>query len=215
MKIQILISKNSWANQYVNLIRKKLKTKNDSVFIYDNHKKLKSGYDINVIFSYFKIISKKYLLKSKHNIIPHESNLPFGRGMSPLTWQILNSKNTIVFSLFEADQKVDAGKVYYKKKVKIAKNLLFNEIKKKQLNINLNLIYKFISFYKKNGIAPKSLKQNGKPSYFKTRKPLHSKMSLSKSIRSQFNLLRVCDEKNYPAYFKIFGKKYIIKLKKI
>jgi len=215
MKIQILISKNSWANQYVDLIRKELKTNNDNIFIFNNHKKLKSGYDINVIFSYFKIIDKKYLLRSKHNIIPHESNLPFGRGMSPLTWQILNSKNTIVFSLIEADQKVDAGKVYYKKKVKIAKNLLFNEIKKKQLNINLNLIYKFISFYKKNGIAPKSLKQNGKPSYFKTRKPLHSKMSLNKSIRSQFNLLRVCDEKNYPAYFKIFGKKYIIKLKKI
>ena len=41
MKIQILISKNSWANQYVDLIRKKLKKNNDSVFIYDNHKKLK------------------------------------------------------------------------------------------------------------------------------------------------------------------------------
>lgn len=41
MKIQILISKNSWANQYVDLISKKLKTNNENIFVYDNHKKLK------------------------------------------------------------------------------------------------------------------------------------------------------------------------------
>ncbi len=212
MKIQLLISKSSWANKYIDLIRKTLKKVSKNVFIFDNHKKLKSGFDVNIIFSYFKIIEKKYLLKSKYNIIPHESNLPFGRGMSPLTWQILNSKKKIIFSLIEADKKIDSGKVYYKKTIKMNKDFLFNEIKNKQLNINLNLICKFLMFYKKNGIAPKAIRQSGKASYFKTRKPNDSKININKSIKSQFNLLRVCDDENYPAFFKIYGKKYIIKL---
>lgn len=215
MKIQILISKNSWANQYIDLIRKKFKKISKNIVIFNNHKKLKNGFDINIIFSYFKIIEKKYLLKSKHNIIPHESNLPFGRGMSPLTWQILNSKKRIIFSLIEADKKIDNGKIYYKKTIKINKDSLFNEIKNKQLNINLNLIYRFIKFYKKNRTAPKTIKQRGKASYFKIRKPIDSKLNINKSIKSQFNLLRVCDDKNYPAFFKIYGKKYIIKLTKL
>ena len=63
MKIQILISKNSWANQYLDLIRKELKSNNNNIIILNNHKKLKSGFDINVIFSYFKIIDKKYIIK--------------------------------------------------------------------------------------------------------------------------------------------------------
>ena len=88
MKIQILISKSSWANAYKKEIFSKVKEFSKSVSFLQNHKELKGNYDINIIFSYFKIIPKIYLKKSKVNLIPHESNLPKGKGMSPLTWQI-------------------------------------------------------------------------------------------------------------------------------
>ena len=130
MKIQILISESSWANNYKKEILNKLKKFSNKVKILNNHKELKKN-DINIIFSYFKIIPKVYLKKSKINLIPHESNLPKGKGMSPLTWQILKGK----------------------KKIK-------------------------------------------------------------KSILSQFDLLRIVDNKNYPAFFKIYGKKYILKISK-
>ena len=58
MKIQILISKNSWANKYKNLIKLKLKKYSNTIKFFNKHQNLKKKYDINIIFSYFKIIPK-------------------------------------------------------------------------------------------------------------------------------------------------------------
>ena len=215
MNIQILISKNSWANNFTKDIKKKLRKYTKSLLILNSHKKLKSKYDINIIFSYFKIIEKKYLEKSNYNLIPHESDLPKGRGMSPITWEILKGKSRITFSLIEASQKMDAGVIYFKEKFKIDKSLVFNEIKKIQFNKNMDLIIKFIKFYKKNKTAPRSKKQKGKVTYYKLRKPTDSKININKSLKSQFNLMRVCDYKNYPSHFYFNKKKYLIKLIKI
>lgn len=214
MKIQILISKSSWANAYKKKIFNKLKEFSKSISFLQNHKELKDNYDINIIFSYFKIIPKIYLKKSKVNLVPHESNLPKGKGMSPLTWQILEGKKKIYFSLIEANSKIDNGVVYYKKIKKIPKNFLFDEIKKIQLNENLKLIVKFIKFYKKKNKVPKGKMQIGKSSFYKKRVPKNSEINIKNSILSQFNLLRVVDNKNYPAYFRIYGKKYILKISK-
>ena len=214
MKIQILISKSSWAKDYQNQIKTKISKFSNNVNIIHNYKNLKKNYDINVIFSYFTKIPKNYLKLSKINLIPHESDLPKGKGMSPLTWQILNGKKKIFFSLIEASSKIDGGLIYYKKKIEIPKYFLFEELKKIQLNENLKLIIKFIKFYIKNNCAPKSKKQKGKSTFFKKRSPEDSKIKIKKSILSQFNLLRSVDNKNYPAFFFIYGKKYFIKISK-
>ena len=47
MKIQILISKNSWANKYRNIIINKLKKYYKKVEILQTHKKLKKDYNID------------------------------------------------------------------------------------------------------------------------------------------------------------------------
>jgi len=214
MKIQILISKSSWANKYKNFIKKYLKIFSKNIRCISNHKELKNNYDICILFSYFKIIEKNFLKFSKHNLVLHESNLPKGRGMSPITWQIIDRKKNIIFSLLEASEKLDSGKIYYQKKVKINSVKLFDEIKKIQLINNLYLIKKFLKYYKKNKKNPPSKFQKGKPTYYKTRKPSNSKIDLNKSIKSQFNLIRVCDFENYPAYFYYKKTKFLIKLSK-
>lgn len=211
-KIQILISKSSWANNNKKEILNALKRFSSEIKIFHDHRKLKNNYDVNIIFSYFKIIPKIYLKKSKINLVPHESDLPKGRGMSPLTWQILKGKKKITFSLIEASPKVDEGPIYYQIQKTIPKNSLFNEIKKIQLNENLKLLIKFIKFYKIKNQAPKSKIQIGKSTFYKRRKPENSEININKSILSQFNLLRISDYKNYPAYFKIYGKRYLLKI---
>ncbi len=215
MKIQILISKNSWANKYSNVLKKRLKKYSNNILIVNHHTNLRKNYDINVIFSYFRILTKKYLDRSKFNLVPHESDLPKGKGMSPLTWQLLKKRETIVFSLIEATNKMDAGKIYYKKKVKFKKDILFSEIKLIQFNQNLELIERFISFLKKNKTSPKSNFQSGKSTYFKLRIKKDSKIDINKSLKSQFNLLRLCDFENYPSFFYLNKKKYLIKIIKV
>ena len=212
MKIQILISKNSWANKYSNILKKKLKKYSDKIVIINHHINLRKNYDINIIFSYFRVINKKYLERSKFNLLPHESNLPQGKGMSPLTWQLLNKKNKIIFSLIEASEKMDAGKIYFKKKVHFKKDLLFREIKLIQFNQNLKLIERFLTYFKENKIPPKSKLQTGRSTYYKLRTKKDSKIDINKSLKSQFNLLRLCDFENYPSFFYLNKKRYLIKI---
>ena len=69
MKIQILINENSWALNYKKDLKKKLRGFSKKIFITNNHKKLISNYDVNIVFSYFKIIEKKFLKRSKFNFI--------------------------------------------------------------------------------------------------------------------------------------------------
>ena len=105
MQITILISKTSWANKYKTEIKKKLHKFTKVIKILSSHKSISKKNDINIIFSYFSIIEEKYLKRSQYNLIPHESDLPKGKGMSPLTWQILNGHSKVTFSLIEAEKK--------------------------------------------------------------------------------------------------------------
>ena len=215
MKIQLLIDKNSWANKYIKNIKKDLVNFSNKILIFNNHKKLKNEYDVCIIFSYFTIISKRFLKKSRYNLVTHESDLPKGRGMSPITWDILKNKKKVVFCLIEANEKMDSGNIYYKKKVIIDETLIFDEIKKVQYKNSIFLIKKFLSFLKKNKSSPKSKKQVGKATYYKVRKPEHSRININKNLKSQFNLIRVSDFENYPAFFLFKNKKFIIKLIKV
>ena len=45
----------------------------------------------------------------KNNLVIHASDLPQGKGWSPMPWQIAEGRNDIVFTLFEAVAGVDAG----------------------------------------------------------------------------------------------------------
>ena len=49
---------------------------------------------------------------------------------------------------------------------------------------------------------------------YRKRTPNDSELDINQSIKTQFNLLRVSDNKNYPTFFKMYGKKYILKISK-
>jgi len=198
MKIQILTSKNSWLNLNKQILKDQKKIWN-TVKIINSHKLIKKNYDITAILSYYKIIPEKFLKYSKYNLVVHESNLPNGRGFSPLYWQIINGQKNIFFSLFECSKKMDAGGIYLKKKFYFSPTLTFNEIKNKQLNSALKLIENFIKNFKKNKI--KSYAQKGKVSYYKKISLNLSKIDIKKSLFSQMKIIRTRDKKNFTSYF--------------
>jgi methionyl-tRNA formyltransferase len=209
MKIQILTDKKSWIYKNKDKIPNKFKKFKKELII--SHHNIKKNNDLTFIISYYKIIPKKILSYSKHNLVVHESDLPKGRGMSPLYWQILNKKNNIVFTLFECSEKMDEGKYYIKKKFHFEPTLLFEEIKEKQLKCAFKMIELFIKRYSKNKKL-KSYNQKGKASYFPRIPSTLSELNIKKSIKSQIDKLRTRDNNNFPAYFMYKKRKYIIKI---
>jgi methionyl-tRNA formyltransferase len=144
----------------------------------------------------------------KHNLVIHESDLPRGKGWSPLTWQVLEGKESIPITLFEASEKVDAGQIYLQENIKLDGCELVDDLRRKQGEATISVALKFVDNYATVTGKP----QKGEETFYKRRGPSDSRLDLDKTIREQFNLLRVCDNERYPAYFEYGGKKYILKI---
>jgi methionyl-tRNA formyltransferase len=205
MKIQILIDNNSWIIPYGELLRKEILKMGHICTLVNSHDSVKEG-DILFLLGCVKIFKKLEL--NKNNIVIHESDLPKGKGWSPLTWQVLEGKNKIPICLFEATNKIDAGNIYIKDYIILDGSELFDELKQKQGEKTIQMAINYIKNYKKiTGII-----QSGSETIYKRRRPKDSKLDINKSIKDQFNLLRVCNNEYYPAFFYLNDKKYIIKI---
>ena len=74
----------------------------------------------------------------------------------------------------------------------------------------MRIIKKFLKVYPKITFT----KQQGRGSFNKRRGKKNSRIDIEKSIKSQFNLLRVCDNEKFPSFFYYKKKKYILKIYK-
>ncbi len=157
-----------------------------------------------------KIAGPEILSRNKYNLVVHESALPKGRGWSPLTWQIIEGKNNIPITLFEAEISVDSGEIYFQKIMKFKGDELVDELRKMQGESTIELILKFVRAYPK--ISGK--KQKGKATYYPRRRPEHSELDIRKPLKNLISQLRVADNERYPAFFFYKNKKYILKIYK-
>jgi methionyl-tRNA formyltransferase len=168
--------------------------------------------DICFILSFEKILKQEHLNFHRHNIVVHASNLPQGKGMSPVSWQILEGKNNITLTLFEAVEKLDAGKIYFQDYLKLEGHELLNEIHHYMGQKICDMCLNFIQNYPK--IIDKGREQIGESTFYRRRYPADSKLDIDKTIREQFNLFRIVDNEKYPAFFEIADHRYVLRIEK-
>ena len=190
-------------------IQEWIKTRSESINLVYNASELKGGKYLFLI-SCTQIIKKENRDKFRYSLVIHESDLPNGRGWSPLVWQILENKNTIVVSLIEASDPVDSGKIWKKQLLELEGHEMYYEINKKLAKIKIELIEFVI-----NGGMVVPQQQEGKMTYYKKRTPEDSKLDLNKTILEQFNLIRISDENRYPCFFEYRGFKYKLSISKM
>lgn len=205
-RIGILTSKESWFIPHAKLLRDIFSWIGYDSSIFFKHENIREEVDVLFILSYFNFVPEEVLEKNSYNLVVHESDLPKGKGWSPLFWQILEGKNKIPIVLFEAESKVDSGKIYLKDYITLNGDELHDEIREKQASKTMELCLKFIVNCK--NISP--VNQKGKPTFFPKRTPENSELDVNKSIEEQFNLLRVVSNTQYPAYFTINNTKYLL-----
>ena len=210
MNIQILIDNpHSWVVPYAKILEEEIHKLNHSIEIINEHKQIKNG-DILILLSCEKILKKYFLDLNKHNLVVHASPLPKGKGMSPMAWQILEGKNELPVTLFEAAEALDAGDIYLQRVIKYRGDELIEELREELGKVSNEMLIEFIN--RADEITGK--KQKGEESFYKKRTKEDSKLDVNKTIAEQFNLLRIVDNERYPAFFELHGNKYIIKIEK-
>lgn len=188
----------------------------------DNHRQHKielvrqkqqlSGGDILFLLSCTEIISSHERSAYSRCLVLHASDLPKGRGWSPHIWSLLEGEEELTVTLLEAADKIDSGSIWHKLKFQVPKHALWDEINEQLFKKQLQLIDFAIDNF--NEVSPKPQDPRLEPSYYRKRTPADSAIDPYKSIASQFDKLRVCDPKRFPAYIELHGRRYKIILEK-
>ena len=212
MKISILCSSkdhpiNEWLINWL-----KLNRKTHVVDLLRDKKDLKGG-DLLFLVSCSQLIEASYRCLYKKTLTIHASDLPRGRGWSPHIWQVLDGETEIAVTLFEAEDKIDSGKIWSKKIVHIPKNALYNEINEILFNAEIFLMDYAVSSF--DNVRPVNQSNEITPTYYPKRTPLDSKINPEKSIVDQFDLIRVCDPNRFPAFFELYGSRYKLFVEKV
>jgi len=134
----------------------------------------------------------------------HETDLPFGRGGSPIQNLIYNGYRETVITAFKMTENLDDGPIYIKRKLcleGLAEEIFIRAAK---------VIAEMIEYIITHNPTPKP--QQGKVTIFKRRKPEESNILLSdklKNLEDLFDFLRMLDAETYPkAFFEINGFKF-------
>jgi len=210
MRITILTdNEESWFIEYGNKLLEILVSKGHDVEYVFNKSNIRRG-DISFLLSCSNIVNTEYLKLNNYNIVVHASDLPQGKGFSPLQWQILNGQNEITLTLFEAVKEVDAGPYYLKDKIKFIGTELYQELRESLGNKIIEMCSNFVDNF--NELKP--IDQKGVSTYFSRRTIRDDIIDVDKTIREQFNHFRIADNEKFPLWFEYLGNKYYIKIYK-
>ena len=111
--------------------------------------------------------------------------------------------------MIEASSKVDNGDIYMQEILELTNYELNEELRDKQAKMIIRMCTEFVNNYEQYKTP---VNQNGDKSFYKKRDKKDSKLNIDKTIRDQFNLLRVVNNSDYPAYFELDGNRYILKI---
>jgi hypothetical protein len=155
---------------------------------------------ICLLLGFDQLLEASQLSKFKNVLVVHESDLPKGRGWSPMTWRVLEGHKKMHLTLFEAEIELDSGVIYGRSEIPLTGRELVSELREIQLRESFTLIGNFIRNYP--ATLESSEIQVGDPTYFKRRTKLDSQCDSASTIDSIFDLLRVSDPERYPVYFE-------------
>lgn len=157
-----------------------------------------------VFFPHWSHIVPVDILNAATCICFHETDLPYGRGGSPIQNLIAQGQRETVITALKMSEGLDAGPVYLKKPLSLEG--LAEEIFIRAAHIVAGMIHLIITE------NPEPVEQVGDPVLFKRRKPAQSKIpSKETGLAKLFDHIRMLDAEGYPkAYLEENGFRFEI-----
>lgn len=196
MKTNIIVSEKSW-NQ--NLIKELTKRFNSYNWILINEKsnfnsKYLNNFNVEKIFiPHWSYIIEKDIYESYECIVFHMTDLPFGRGGSPLQNLIVRKIYETKISAIKVQEGIDTGDIYLKEDLNLDGSA--SEIFKRANKI----IKKMISEILENKLT--SYPQEGEVVKFNRRKTEQSNIDGLMNLVSIYDYIRMLDADGYPKAF--------------
>jgi methionyl-tRNA formyltransferase len=169
------------------------------------------GGDFLFLISCSEIVKPEVRDRYRHTLVIHASDLPHGRGWSPMVWGTLEGRLEFTVSLLEAGDAVDSGDIWTKRQIRFRGHELFDEINAALFAAEIELM-NFAVTHEKTIVPAKQA--DARTKHYRRRTPEDSRLDPDKSLRDQFDLLRVSDSDRFPAFFELRGHRYEVRLSK-
>lgn len=209
-RVTVVVDNESWILPFAHRVVEAARIIGNISNLVRCHEDIDSG-DVAFYLGCVKITPPNILSRNMKNLVVHASDLPKGRGFSPLSWQILEGKDSIPVCLIEAAEEVDSGPVIYREWMHFEGHELLEELHKALGEKTMDLCHRYL----RESRPPDGELQSEIGTYYGRRRPADSRLDVALPLAAQFNLLRIVDNKKYPAWFELFGHKYRISIEKL
>jgi methionyl-tRNA formyltransferase len=208
-KVSVVVDNDSWVVPHTEELVRTLNDNGDEAVLCRAHDDVAEG-AVAYYIGCTSITPPEVLARSHRNLVVHASDLPKGRGFSPLTWQILEGCNDIPVCLLEAAAEVDSGPIVYRDGLRFEGHELIDEMRNALGRKTVEMCLRFMD----EETPPRGVSQEGEPTRYSRRHPEDSRLDPDRTIAEQFDLLRVVDNNRYPAYFDYRGRRYRVMVEK-
>jgi len=133
------------------------------------------------------------ILASYECVCFHMTDVPYGRGGSPLQNLIVRGHRTTKVTALRMVEEFDAGPVYLKEELSLEGSA--SEIYQRAAELSAAMIRRIIEEH------PTPRLQEGEPTIFKRRRPAESEMRDIPSLESLYDFIRMLDAEGYPHAF--------------
>lgn len=191
----IIVSNKEWHRKYIKEIA--TRTNNDVIYIdnkecitYDYLHKLQPEW---VFFPHWSYIIPAEVYENMNCVIFHMTDLPFGRGGSPLQNLIARGIYETKLSALKCTAQLDAGDIYIKQPLSLWGTA--EEIYLRAAELTKEMIIQIVKE------KPQLHKQQGEPVVFQRRKPSEGDVGELDSLAEIFDYIRMLDADTYPPAF--------------
>ena len=153
-----------------------------------------------IFFPHWSWMIRKEIYNSFECVVFHMTDLPFGRGGSPLQNLIMNEVYDTKVSALKVDEGLDSGPIYLKEMFHIG----IGSAEEIFIKLSELIFNRMIPKILQSSITPK--KQTGQVIEFARRKPDESNMVEleNKSLKKMYDFIRMLDAEGYPkAYIQL------------
>ena len=191
----IIVSNKEWHRKYVKEIA--TRTNKDVIYI-DNKECITYDYLHTlqpewVFFPHWSYIIPAEVYANMNCVIFHMTDLPFGRGGSPLQNLIARGIYETKLSALKCTAQLDAGDIYIKQPLSLWGTA--EEIYLRAAELTKEMIIQIVKE------KPQLYKQQGEPVVFQRRKPSEGDIGKLESLSKVFDYIRMLDADTYPPAF--------------